>query len=335
MSLATKRENNFDALRLVFAIFVIFSHAYALVGKTEPVLLGRTLGNLGVHGFFVISGYLIVKSKLNSSSSFYVISRALRILPGLVVALYIANLIGNLAHHFEHNPVPQITDGPVWTLPWEAICYLLVLVFGIIGGLVKSSYPAVLIALWSYFIVGSITGNVDPFFLAILPMILVFFSGGLLQIANFKPSLLTFIPALIGIFLTFKYSIFLIFYNHIYQYFPLWNSPQYWKGPWVPAIFIHTTIYFLCFPLLVISAGLFSQLKIKLSHDISYGVYIYAWPVSQTLIFFGEKHSYKWNPLALAISTLVIVIPIAYLSCRLIEEPFMRLKDSATFRKLK
>ena len=137
MSLATKRENNFDALRLVFAIFVIFSHAYALVGKTEPVLLGRTLGNLGVHGFFVISGYLIVKSKLNSSSSFYVISRALRILPGLVVALYIANLIGNLAHHFEHNPVPQITDGPVWTLPWEAICYLLVLVFGIIGGLLN------------------------------------------------------------------------------------------------------------------------------------------------------------------------------------------------------
>lgn len=335
MSLAIKRENNFDVLRLVFAIFVIFSHAFALVGKSEPVLLGRTLGNLGVHGFFVISGFLIVKSKLNSSSSFYIISRTLRILPGLIVALYIANQIGNLTHHFEHNPVPQITDGPVWTLPWEAICYLLVLAFGVIGALVKSSYPAVLIALWSYFIIGSITGNVDPFFLAILPMILVFFSGGLLQVVNFKPSIMTFIPALLGILLTFKYSIFLIFYNYIYQYFPLWNSPQYWKGPWIPAIFIHTTIYFLCFPVLVITIGLFTRFTIKLRHDISYGVYIYAWPISQTLIYFGEKYSHKWNPLVLAISTLLIVLPFAYLSCRLIEEPFMRLKDSSKIRRLK
>ena len=53
MSLEAKKKNNFDVLRLIFAVFVIFSHSFALVGKSEPVLLGRTLGNLGVHGFFL------------------------------------------------------------------------------------------------------------------------------------------------------------------------------------------------------------------------------------------------------------------------------------------
>lgn len=335
MSTAIKKANNFDALRLIFAIFVIFSHSFALVGLGEPVLLGRTLGNLGVHGFFVISGFLIVKSKLDSRSSFFLISRILRIIPGLVVALYLANLAGNLARHYPSNPIRQITDGPVWTLPWEGICYLLVLVLGIIGALTKYSYPAAMITLWSYFIIGTCTGNTDPFFLAIIPMILVFFSGGLLQIVKFKPKLLTFLPTILGLVLTLKYSIFLILYNHLYQYFPLWNSPQYWKGPWIPAILVHTSIYLLCFPIVVISFGLYDKFIVKLKHDISYGVYIYAWPIAQVLIHLGLLHNKKWNPIVLAFLTLIIVTPIAYLSCRLVEEPFMKLKNHPRIQVLK
>jgi peptidoglycan/LPS O-acetylase OafA/YrhL len=50
---------NFDVLRLLFAVFVIFSHSFALLGFADPVqALVRTTtpGGLGVDGFFLISG---------------------------------------------------------------------------------------------------------------------------------------------------------------------------------------------------------------------------------------------------------------------------------------
>ena len=335
MKTRSLHENNFDALRLLFASFVLFSHSFALLGKVEPVVLGRTLGNLGVHGFFVISGYLIVRSKLNASAPYFLISRALRIIPGLMVALYIANSVGKLAHHYSQNPIPQITDGPIWTLPWEAICYLLVLALGVIGSLSKQSYPAVLIVLWSYFIIGSSTGNTDPFFWAILPMIIVFFTGGLLHIVDFKPKFWIFIISTLGIVIAVKYSLFLKIFNPVQPYFPLGNSPQFWKSPYLPAILVHTVIYFLCFPAFVITIGLYSRYKVRLSHDLSYGLYIYAWPVAQVLVYLGIKYQMKWAPVTLALATSIITIPLAYLSCRLIEEPFMKIKNFSKIRSLK
>ena len=58
------RTNNFDFLRLIFASLVIITHSYALSGATVYDPLARlTQGQmefsyLGVHGFFIISGYL-------------------------------------------------------------------------------------------------------------------------------------------------------------------------------------------------------------------------------------------------------------------------------------
>ena len=64
-----ERHNNFDALRLVAAISVIFSHAF-LIGEGrqdgEPLMRltgGQTiLGVVGVFVFFTISGYLVTQS---------------------------------------------------------------------------------------------------------------------------------------------------------------------------------------------------------------------------------------------------------------------------------
>ena len=100
-------ENNFNAIRVLLALLVIFSHSYALVaiesrGAGDPLasLTGgqTTWGGLAVDGFFAISGYLIVQSWLRSRSGLdYLKKRALRIYPGFaaasVVSVFVAGAL--------------------------------------------------------------------------------------------------------------------------------------------------------------------------------------------------------------------------------------------------
>ena len=58
-----KRNNNFDGLRLIGALLVVFSHQFALAGRWEPRVIGdHSFGSLGVLIFFSISGYLVTSS---------------------------------------------------------------------------------------------------------------------------------------------------------------------------------------------------------------------------------------------------------------------------------
>jgi peptidoglycan/LPS O-acetylase OafA/YrhL len=165
------RQNNFDLLRLCLAVFVLYSHCYMLYYGTmdaEPVSMfshGQTeLGIISVYGFFIISGFLIARSFENSGSLMqYVGKRALRIVPGFVVAFLISVLIVGpvgaiISEHEQVNPqfyfadtrwlrvgwemvslqaptvgvcftglpVPKQVNGSLWTIQHEAICYLLI-----------------------------------------------------------------------------------------------------------------------------------------------------------------------------------------------------------------
>ncbi len=94
------RKNNFDLIRLILAILVIYSHSYVILGKhkTEPLMIFTQnqidLGSVAVDLFFIISGFLITGSWEHSkSNSEYLKKRALRILPGFVTAFLISILI--------------------------------------------------------------------------------------------------------------------------------------------------------------------------------------------------------------------------------------------------
>jgi peptidoglycan/LPS O-acetylase OafA/YrhL/O-antigen/teichoic acid export membrane protein len=175
-AVAGSRANNFDALRLVGALMVLVSHAFALSGRPEPTLAGTTLGTLGVFIFFGISGFLITKSWVREPrpGPFFA-KRALRILPALiVVSALTAYLIGplittaSLGHYFAnplthayalrnatlrtdyllpavfaHNPYPHAVNGSLWTLPIEVRAYVAVAGIGLLTMLVgrKRSRP--------------------------------------------------------------------------------------------------------------------------------------------------------------------------------------------------
>jgi peptidoglycan/LPS O-acetylase OafA/YrhL len=162
-------SNNFDSLRLIFAVLVILSHSFPLTrgsNATEPLsrLTGGqiTFGNISVWAFFVISGFLITQSWLRSPHVVkYLKRRVGRIYPGfavagLVTAIFIvpaaadratyapvslASYIGSTLRLlsfdypplFTANPMPNALNGSLWSVPYEFWCYLGVLALGLTG----------------------------------------------------------------------------------------------------------------------------------------------------------------------------------------------------------
>jgi peptidoglycan/LPS O-acetylase OafA/YrhL len=162
-----KSSNNFNTIRLVMALAVVWSHSFALyLGSeaTEPLseLFGGiyNAGNIAVLAFFVISGFLICQSWDRSSSwRSYLRKRIARIYPGYLVALLICSLVvvpayssrgvldfqprewmgiaSNLLLRNYIVPSDAFDNGPVngslWSIPFEFRCYLGVLFLGLTG----------------------------------------------------------------------------------------------------------------------------------------------------------------------------------------------------------
>lgn len=148
---STRRENNFDILRLILAVVVVFFHAGSISGSPELTWLSDVFsGHLAVEGFFAISGFLIFASYERSPSlKDYFLRRGGRILPGywlatiFCLAIAFSNgcfhvgkfLLGNLTFAnfiqpwipglWETNPT-NIVDGALWTLKIEVMFYLIV-----------------------------------------------------------------------------------------------------------------------------------------------------------------------------------------------------------------
>lgn len=313
------RRNNFDVLRLFFAAMVIFSHSFALLGLPEPIAWDRTLGNLGVHGFFVISGYLITQSYGRSGSlRHYGANRVLRIVPGLVVALVVSTILASLLHHFPNNPVPAISDGPVWTLTWEAICYAAVAALGVVGALSRTSFPAVFAVAWILYLANISTGS--DFFLAIVPLFLMFAAGALFALFLTRIPIEVLVLAVLGLALSLDAKVFLIVDDFVGAHIP------FLYGSDVTPEEVLRVLYTVSFPVVVIWLGKLVHPSIRIRNDVSYGVYIYGWPVAQVLIFLSIKWTIPVNPWLLFVMTMVVTLPVAYLSWRFVEKPALNLK---------
>lgn len=338
------KRNNFDFLRLMLAMFVIITHSYPLSGIPENDILSQwsdqqaSLSNIGVRGFFVISGYLIFQSLERSSSLLnYYWKRFLRLYPGLLLVLILTVLLAPFVYHnesrsylrnidvykyipynislyrlkytiagvFDNNPHTNAINGSLWTLCYEFTCYLLLSVLFFIRNqklLIRVLLAALFILLYiaNIFYPNQLDGHIqfhDIHSKYLFTLGIYFTAGSLLAslgwIKEKKLGLLAGI-SLAGIAISMML--------HYYQY----------------------TSYFLL-PLLMISFGKMStpylnQIGEKVG-DLSYGVYIYGYPVQQTLVYF-----FHFNYMELMITSIPVVLFFAFISWHLVEKRALRLK---------
>lgn len=336
-------RNSFDSLRLAAALMVFHSHMLALKGLPEERIpwLDTSWSSVGVAIFFVISGYLVTKSVQRSPDllQFYW-RRAVRIMPGLMVNVLFCVLLGavlttlalgeyfsspqtfiflrsnvflafqevqfELPGVFVGNPAERGVNGSLWTLPYEIALYVVIgfamcaardravrLVLATLG---LAACFAVFMTHHAYpgtnyvFTVWN-TLTTKPF--GIYGSL--FFVGALIALANNLRHALAMVLAGTALL--------------------AWGDTTVAAG-------------YLLLGGLAIAIGESKALRLPARMgDLSYGVYLYAFPVQQAVIERVHGRLRLEYPVALAIT-----FALAFLSWRLVEAPGLKLKSGLLAR---
>jgi peptidoglycan/LPS O-acetylase OafA/YrhL len=330
------RRNNFDTLRLLAALSVLFSHAFLMADGSEANepfvrLTGNqcVLGLVGVFVFFIISGFLVTASWCrNPAPAGFLLRRGLRIFPGLAVnalicALVIGPVVTNLpvasyladpklrtflVHTltlqtdspplpgvlFADNSVGLIVNGSLWTLRYEVMMYLMIVILGLLRVL-RLSTCVVLVA---------------------IGLAAVYFEKHLGPAGDFGE-----MAWLVGFFA-----------SGMCLYFLRDRIVFDWRGALMAlaalAFFVWIGRLIMLFPL----AGAYLAIWFALRYDraldyarhagdLSYGIYIWGWPVEECVQYAWGGTANWWQVL---LCSTALVLPTAWLSWHLVEKRALR-----------
>ena len=332
-------RNSFNFIRLVAAVSVIISHAYVMrigPGAPEPLapLTPFTLGQHAVNAFFFLSGLTLSLSLArNPSLVHFTAARFLRVVPGLFFCgVFFAFVLGptmttwKLSDYFTdahtwlypftviikfaraeppHGvfttaPFAEIPNDPLWTLKYELAAYAGLALLQLCG-LLRSWMALVAMIL--------IAGSV---YILTAPMIL----NSSISAWPFHMGRYGFCFILGALAYRFRHSI------------PL--------TPWLLTTSLAVAVaatgtrfaglaYIVLVAHLVMVAGSFSYgplTRITRDIDVSYGTYIYGWPIQQSIIVVFPAMSAE----LMILLALVVVIPLAFASWTLVEKPALDLK---------
>ncbi|MDD2918623.1 acyltransferase [Rhodoferax sp.] len=334
--MAEPQKNSFDLLRLIAATFVLFSHEFAILGTGQPeVFAWTTLGGFGVSIFFFLSGFLVWTSWAQDPDlKRFFIRRSLRIFPALWVAVLLCLLIlglfqsslsvvdyfesattwrylfagvfgtpNELPGVFVQNPLPSVVNGSLWTLRVECLCYVSVALLGSIGLVSKNGLMALSLGL----------------------AVLAAAYGSLLVGVRFIPHL---------------EMVSLFWWGVMYGYVRAQPAAQ--SNRWAVAIVVALLAFLLLGTrgvertgILVLVAALVmaaqhapwgARLTDRLG-DLSYGMYIFAFPVQQTVVALGRSRG--WTFLTHVTLSLLITSVLAYVSWHALEKRALRFKPKS------
>ena len=139
-------DNGLNVLRLVFAFLVLVSHSFPLgFGRHDPGGFSRYqvgLGEVGLIGFFVVSGFLVARSADRLPLGRYLWHRALRIMPGFWVCLIVtAFVFAPAVALIERGSVAGVFGGPDGAVSYVVNnWFLLMRQYGIDGLLLDTPY---------------------------------------------------------------------------------------------------------------------------------------------------------------------------------------------------
>lgn len=331
------RSNSLNFIRLGLATLVIVAHSTPIGGFSFFFMLGTfDLGRLAVAGFFGISGYLITQSRMRSSAISYTVKRAARIFPGywacLIVTAFgfawaaslaragwtMAEALTYVTSNFNMNggaqtiggtlsgaEFPYAWNGSLWTLRYEVFCYLAIGVALTIGWarrnrlLIVGSFVGFTLITVALMAVGGPQVLVDLFTLAT-----VFLAGACLYFWSDKVPLTAPVACM---------ALFALIAVSFVGY-----------GPALGGLFIAYLVIYLG----IVLPAPFK--RVGLRNDISYGVYLYGFPVQQSLVLLGTHNQ---GHLLFIAASITCTIPFAWASWYVVEQPSMHVAQHLLTRR--
>jgi peptidoglycan/LPS O-acetylase OafA/YrhL len=292
-----------------------------------------SLGSLAVGGFFTMSGYLIAASRVQTTTGRFLWHRFLRIFPGYWICLLVVaagfgpaawwHLHGSIAGYGGAHPLRYVvqnlplltprTDalagtltgvpkpGPwntsLWTLQWELACYLGVVGLARLGMLCRRRRGVIAALLGAVIMIGIVDG------LALnLPV-----GGGIALVVRFAAAFLS------GTML-YLYADEVPFDGRLAVLA---------AGSVAIGVFLPSPHAVIALPLayLCLWAGARWRTTLCRDVDLSYGVYIYGFPVLQMLALLGVHHH---GHLIYFLASVAATLPLAAISFLVVERPAMR-----------
>lgn len=321
------RNNNFDLLRLILALAVVFSHSNGVYELGQESFIFNQ-GRLAVDSFFVISGFLITWSiDRGFSTKSYIIKRACRIYPLYFIVillqfvfLYSFNssdlswkepikyLISNFSFlnfikPYFGDTVSHAINGSLWTLKIEVAFYAILPLF-----------------LWFFRKLGW------PFLLFSFIVALAYRYGFQVILENDKMA-----KQLPGAMTLFIIGIVLYFYGYKTKEYIFNNKNKNLLiflvlaayGVLIYLTTTHPLLSMISYHLLIgisVFIFVFHTPKLKMKYDISYGVYILHYPILVILNYFSLTEKGSFISLVIVIPTVII---LAYATARWIEVPMI------------
>jgi peptidoglycan/LPS O-acetylase OafA/YrhL len=339
--------NSLNAMRLGLAFAVLVSHGFKFAGSEhDPLgsLIGEAprlgvvdLGTLAVDGFFILSGFLITRSFLSARSwQRFIWHRFVRILPAFWVCLiigatvfaplgawldsgdefswtgrnsatsYIFNNAGLLMRQYSiGNVLDGVVNGSLYTLFFEFLCYIGLAILGVLG--ILSRRPVVVLGLA---VVCGLTGLIDAM------------THGQVTGGGDHPArehLLRFTTMFLVGSACQRYA----------QRVPTGVSAICMGMLIIGASFMWLDSYLLLAPvglsLVLLPLGASRRLaQIGRRRDLSYGFYLYAWPVQAVLAAAGATGAGLVPYMAVA---TLVALGLAWSSWHLVEAPALATKS--------
>lgn len=338
MTALRRRSNNFNLIRLFLALLVLLAHAPEMIdGNRGREIFTRIFhsdissGTIAVSGFFILSGYLISKSWVENPKILpFLEKRILRIFPAFLAASLVCALIvgplgaASVSQYFidlkwgdfmwgaiglQQPVIPAIfigqpypyVNGAMWTIPIEFACYLSVLVLGIARGFKPSLCLATMLTLLVISAVDSF-----GFYLSIVQRVSLdlagYFSVGCCFYV-FRDRI------------HFSKNAALILGCVVFMGFYWFQGKQ--------LIFSLAGAYVLFF---LAFANIPALQNFNNLPDVSYGVYLYGWPIQKLLIWWLPGIS----PWIVFVASAILSIAAGWISWHVVEKRFLALKRQTT-----
>jgi peptidoglycan/LPS O-acetylase OafA/YrhL len=356
----TGRDNAIGFLRWLFAVMVVLTHCVSAAGLNPHLDVlawwsdnRDSLGGLAVAGFFVLSGYLVTQSWRDTDrATAYLWRRFLRIFPGFWVCLIVTAFVfapiawihehhaltglfsfgvdspqGYVLHNslldmrqtgiaglLHHTPLAlsgQAAEwnGSLWTLIYEFTCYLGVLALGLVGA-IRLRWPVLAVCALGYLALVFWAVSPSHFTWMIGPLS----SGWLVQLG-----FLFVAAAAVNV-----YSDRIPVDDRIGALSVVVVLVVVRTGAWAPV----------GYPALVY-AVLWLAARLPLTRwerwgDLSYGTYIYAFPLQMLLAEFGVQ---RHGGVLYVFASLATATVAAFLSWHVVEKRALRLKRLVSRRR--